>query len=42
MISDPELPPYRPLHPIREGFTMGLCFMLIVNVVFLLWTKGAC
>jgi hypothetical protein len=29
------LGPYRPLHPFREGFTMGICLTVVVG--FIIW-----
>jgi hypothetical protein len=35
-----ELGPYRPLHPMLEGFTMGIAFTLAVEVMVWLIYKA--
>lgn len=34
------LGPYRPMYPIREGFTMGVMFMLVLGLVIWLFSKA--
>jgi hypothetical protein len=31
--------PYRPLHPIREGFTMGVCVTVVLGIIVWLLYK---
>ena len=37
--EDENPPPYRPLHPFREGITIGMCIMLAAVIIVWLVMK---
>lgn len=37
--DDDDPPSYRPLHPFREGITIGMCIMLVATIIAWLLLK---